>query len=97
MDDILTKDVRGKRLREIQLLQLDLQKESRQEMVGRTYRVLIEGQSTMKGQTKWVGRTNCFRLVHFVSDRTDLKWKWADIKITSTTALSCQGEIVNIL
>lgn len=96
MDDILTKDIRGKRLREIQLLQLELQAKVRQEMVGKTYTVLVEGQSTMKGTTKWVGRTNCFRLVHFESERTDLKWKWVDLKITSTTALSCQGEIVNV-
>ncbi|MEX1098787.1 MAG: radical SAM protein [Bacteriovoracaceae bacterium] len=94
--DILTKDVRGRRLREIQARQLKIQEEVRQEMVGRTYRVLVEGKSYMKGQTKWKGRTSCFRIVHFEDEAQDkdYQWRWVDLKITSATALSCQGALV---
>lgn len=101
MKDILTKDVRGRRLREIQAHQLKIQAEVRQEMVGKTYRVLVEGKSFMKGQTKWKGRTNCFRIVHFTGPELgpdekapDYQWRWVDLKVTSATALSCQGEII---
>lgn len=95
MKDVLTKDIRGRRLREIQAHQLEIQAEVRKEMVGKTYRVLVEGKSLMKGQTKWKGRTNCYRIVHFEgAEGHDYQWHWVDLKITSATALSCQGEIV---
>ncbi len=96
MDDVLTKDMRGRRLREIQALQLELQAEVRQEMVGKTYRVLVEGSNTMKGELKWKGRSSCFRIIHFKPEtpESNYKWHWVDLKVTSVTALSCQGEIV---
>lgn len=96
MKDILTNDIRGRRLREIQKYQLDIQEKVRKEMEGKTYRVLVEGKSTMKGITKWKGRTSCFRIVHLESDE-NLQWNWVDVKVTSATALSCQGEIVKVL
>jgi tRNA-2-methylthio-N6-dimethylallyladenosine synthase len=96
MKDILTKDIRGRRLREIQNHQINIQAEVRKEMVGKTYRVLVESKGSMKGETKWKGRTNCFRIVHFKpeTEEQDYLWHWVDLKITSVTALSCQGEIV---
>jgi tRNA-2-methylthio-N6-dimethylallyladenosine synthase len=96
MKDILNNDIRGRRLREIQAYQLKIQEKVRQSMEGKTYRVLVEGKSSMKGVTKWKGRTSCFRIVHFESDQ-ELQWNWVDVKITSATALSCQGEIVEVL
>ena len=99
MDDSLTDDVRGQRLREIQAHQLKIQEKIRQEMVGKVYRVLIDDSGNMGGVKKWKGRTNCMRIVHFKpeSDLSDYKWHWVDIKITSATALSCQGELVRDL
>lgn len=96
MKDILTDDIRGRRLREAQAFQLDIQKNLREKMVGRTYRVLVDGKSKMKTENKWKGRTNCSRIVHFVPefDDKDYMWHWVDLKILSATGLSCQGEIV---
>ncbi len=96
MKDILTKDIRGRRLREIQAHQLKIQESVRAQMVGKTYRVLVEGKGAMKGEVKWKGRTSCFRIVHFKpeSEEKDYQWHWVDLKITSATALSCQGEII---
>lgn len=98
MKDILTKDIRGRRLREIQAHQLEIQGKVRADMVGKTYRVLVEGFGMMKGEKKWKGRTSCFRIVHFKAEdeAQDLLWNWVDLKITSATALSCQGEIIKI-
>ncbi|MDH5414839.1 MAG: tRNA (N6-isopentenyl adenosine(37)-C2)-methylthiotransferase MiaB [Flavobacteriaceae bacterium] len=96
MKDILNKDIRGRRLREIQAYQLDIQQKVRANMVGETYRVLVEGKGSMKGEMKWKGRTSCFRIVHFKPKDNDKNymWHWVDLKITSATALSCQGEII---
>ena len=96
MKDILTNDIRGRRLREIQAHQLKIQEKIRHEMVGKTYHVLVEGKGQMKGELKWKGRTNCFRIVHFKPENPEAnyQWHWVDLKITSATALSCQGEIV---
>ncbi len=96
MKDILTADIRGERLREIQAHQLEIQEKIRSQMVGKTYRVLVEGKSSFKGETKWRGRTNCYRIVHFLPKELEqnYQWHWVDVKITSATALSCQGEVV---
>jgi tRNA-2-methylthio-N6-dimethylallyladenosine synthase len=95
MKDVLTNDIRGKRLREIQAHQLKIQEKVRQDMVGKTFRVLVEGNSVMKGVKKWKGRSSCFRIIHFEGEQgVNYQWNWVDLKVTSATALSCQGEIV---
>ena len=98
INDVLTDDVRGRRLREIQKLQLEIQAEVRQEMLGKTFRVLVESKGSMKGVQKFKGRTSCFRIVHFepLEADQDLMWHWVDVEITSVTALSCQGKIVSV-
>ena len=102
MEDFLTKEVRKSRLHEVQAHQLKIQQKLRQEMVGKTYRVLIEGSNSMKGEVKLKGRTNCNRIIHFKPMMNDhliernLKWHWVDVKCTSATALSCQGELLEI-
>jgi tRNA-2-methylthio-N6-dimethylallyladenosine synthase len=99
LEDNLTDDIRNKRLQEVQALQLDIQAKIRELLVGTTQRILVEGKSTKHGLTKWKGRTNCLRIVHFEAPKElpaeeDLQWHWVDVRITSTTRLSCQGELV---
>ncbi len=96
MSDVLSDEIRGRRLREIQEKQLKIQANIRQGMVGKIYRVLVEEKGVSKGVLKWTGRTSCYRLVHFepeVQDK-DYQWHWVDVEITSATALSTQGRIV---
>ena len=96
MDDFLTDDIRGERLREIQKVQLGIQAKIRKKMEGKAYRVLVEGQKTFKGQTKWLGRTNCNRIIHFQGhEGVNLKWHWVDLRVDEATALSCQGTLLN--
>lgn len=96
MVDTLPDDKKGERLREIQAYQLKIQDKIRQGMVGKTFRMLVEDFGTMGGVKKWKGRTNCNRIIHFLpeNDELDFKWHWVDVKVTSATALSCQGEFV---
>lgn len=98
MKDILTDDVRLRRLHEIQARQLEIQEKLRQEMVGKTYKILVEGHGMMGGVKKWRGRSSCMRIIHFIPENpeVDMKWKWVDVKVTSSTALSAQGELVKV-
>lgn len=99
MSDILTDDIRGRRLREIQDKQMKVQENIRQGMIGNTYRVLVEDKGLNKGITKWTGRSSCYRIVHFEPEvlEKDYKWHWVDVEITSATALSTQGKIIRDL
>lgn len=99
MSDILTDDIRGRRLREIQDKQMKIQENIRQGMIGNTYRVLVEDKGLNKGITKWTGRSSCYRIVHFEPEvlEKDYKWHWVDVEITSATALSTQGKIIRDL
>jgi tRNA-2-methylthio-N6-dimethylallyladenosine synthase len=96
MNDFLTDDIRGRRLREIQDKQLKIQANIRQGMVGKTYRILVEEKGLSKGVLKWTGRTSCYRLVHFEPEAVDkdYQWHWVDVEIISATALSTQGRVV---
>jgi len=96
MEDFLTDDVRGERLRYLQGHQQKIQEKIRQGLVGETFRVLVEGHGAMGGIKKWKGRTNCMRLVHFLpeNDEKDYQWHWVDVEIVSATAWSLQGKLV---
>lgn len=96
MSDAINHEIRGRRLREIQAKQLQIQEKIRQGMVGKTYRILVEEKGLNKGITKWTGRTSCYRLVHFEPEtpEQDYQWHWVDVEITSATALSTQGKII---
>jgi tRNA-2-methylthio-N6-dimethylallyladenosine synthase len=99
MDDVLTDDIRGRRLREIMALQLSIQAELRSGMIGKTYRILVDGKNIAKGVQKWQGRTSCSRIVHFEPEThdQDYMWHWVDVEITSSTALSTQGKLLKDL
>ena len=97
MVDKLTDDIRGERLRYLQKYQLGIQEKIRKKLIGSNFRVLVDGTSNMGGVKKWKGRTNCNRVVHFLpNDENNLIWSWADVKVISATALSCQGEILEV-
>jgi len=93
MEDFVSAKEKSRRLRELQAFQLSIQAQLRQEMQGRVYRVLIDGQSSVGGITKWKGRTDCNRLIHLneAIETQDMLWHWADVEVTRATALSSQG------
>ena len=97
MDDFLTKQVKGSRLRELQQHQLKIQEKLHKPLVGRVFRVLLEKVSKLKGVEKWQGRTNCMRIVHLEpreGQSENMQWHWVDVEITLATALSCQGRLL---
>jgi len=98
MDDFLTNEIRKQRLYQVQALQLEIQAEDRPAMIGKDFLVLVEGFEHMKGEKKWKGRSNCNRIIHFKAsdDEVNLKWNWVTVRVTETTALSCQGELLEV-
>jgi tRNA-2-methylthio-N6-dimethylallyladenosine synthase len=99
INDVLTDDLRLRRLKEIQEKQLYIQAALRSEMIGKTFRILVEAKNVSKGVMKWSGRTSCNRLVHFEGEtpENNYQWHWVDLEITSVTALSSQGKLVRDL
>jgi tRNA-2-methylthio-N6-dimethylallyladenosine synthase len=99
MNDVLDDDIRGRRLREIQEKQLKIQAAIRSQMIGKSYRILVEEKGTNKGVLKWTGRTSCSRLVHFEPEveGKDYQWHWVEVEIVSATALSTQGKVIRDL
>jgi tRNA-2-methylthio-N6-dimethylallyladenosine synthase len=97
-EDSLSDDVRGRRLREIQAHQTKIQENIRQDLVGKRFTVLVDGHGFKGGVKKWKGRTNCMRIVHFLPENPelDLQWNWVDVEVTSATAFSCQGKILQV-
>ena len=97
IDDSLERATASERLQKLQKFQLAIQQETRQVLVGKTFRVLVEGQRVMKEVNKWKGRTSCNRIIHFLPEtpESDYQWKWVDLKVTEATALSCQGTLVH--
>jgi tRNA-2-methylthio-N6-dimethylallyladenosine synthase len=96
MTDELTDAIRGERLRLLQKHQLGIQENTRATMLGKRFRMLVEGHGAMGGIKKWKGRTDCNRIVHFLpdNDTQDFQWHWVDVEVTSTTSLSCQGRLL---
>jgi tRNA-2-methylthio-N6-dimethylallyladenosine synthase len=94
--DSLTEELRSRRLQLVQKRQLEIQAEDRIRMVGQRFEVLVEGSKVMKGELKWGGRTSCNRIIHFLPETPEqnYKWHWVELEVTSTTALSCQGKVI---
>jgi len=99
MEDHPDDQIKSKRLKKLQDLQLAIQNEIRQEMVGKTMQLLVDGVGKIEGKKKWKGRSSCNRIVHFdgpPEQSVPLLYKWVTVKITSSTALSAQGEFISI-
>ena len=96
MEDSLTDDIRGERLRYLQKYQLEIQKALRASLVGKRMTVLVDGHGHVGGERRWRGRSNCNRIVHISPQNVDknYQWHWLDVNITKSTALSCRGEIL---
>ncbi len=96
MEDKFPIKIKKERLWKLQEHQIQIQIDIRKEIIGEKFVVLVEGKSLMKGEEKWRGRTNCMRIVHFLSNNldVDLTWHWVEVQITSSTALSCQSNLI---
>ncbi|MDB5246517.1 MAG: miaB [Segetibacter sp.] len=87
-------EVKKRRLDEIVKLQNRISRESNLRDVGRTFKVLIEGNSK-KSENDWAGRSSQNKVVVFPKGNANLtKGDYAFVMVTSSTGATLLGEIV---
>jgi tRNA-2-methylthio-N6-dimethylallyladenosine synthase len=93
-EDDVPEEVKKRRLIEIINLQNSLSRESYKNDVGKTFVVLIEGDSRKK-ESDWCGRNTQNKVVVFPKNQEPLKkGDYVSVKITSATSATLLGEIV---
>ncbi|XZF15291.1 tRNA (N6-isopentenyl adenosine(37)-C2)-methylthiotransferase MiaB [Chitinophagaceae bacterium MMS25-I14] len=92
--DDVPEDVKKRRLEEIINLQNKLSKESYQNDVGKTFKVLIEGDSK-RSDKDWCGRNSQNKMVVFPKGDYQLKkGDYVEVKVNTATQATLIGEIV---
>ena len=92
--DDIPEDVKKRRLIEIINLQNGHSRESYKNDIGKTFEVLIEGDSKKK-DTDWCGRNTQNKMVVFPKNGADLKkGDYVHVQITSATSATLLGQII---
>ena len=92
--DDIPEEVKKRRLIEIINLQNSLSRESYKGDIGKTFEVLIEGNSKKK-ETDWVGRNTQNKVVVFPKNSQELnKGDYVQVLITSATSATLLGQMV---
>ncbi|HEX8334746.1 MAG TPA: tRNA (N6-isopentenyl adenosine(37)-C2)-methylthiotransferase MiaB [Segetibacter sp.] len=93
--DDIPLDVKKRRLDEIVKLQNRLSQESYKGDIGKTFKVLIEGNSK-KSEKDWAGKTSQNKVVVFPkNEEGNKKGDYVKVHITNATGATLLGEIVN--
>ncbi|TDH26395.1 tRNA (N6-isopentenyl adenosine(37)-C2)-methylthiotransferase MiaB [Segetibacter sp. 3557_3] len=96
LDDVPL-DVKKRRLDEIVKLQNRLSMESNIRDIGRTFKVLIEGNSR-KSESDWSGRSSQNKVVVFPkNDRPLTKGNYVTVKVKKVTGATLIGEITSVV
>ena len=94
-EDDVAPDVKKRRLQEIVDLQYDLSKESNERDLGKTFEVLIEGDSK-KSDQEWMGRTSQNKVIIFPKSNYAIKkGDYATVKVLSCNKATLLGELIN--
>jgi tRNA-2-methylthio-N6-dimethylallyladenosine synthase len=93
--DDIADDVKKRRLEEIIKLQNSLSRESYTHDIGKTFEVLVEGDSK-RSDKDWVGRNTQNKVVVFPKNSRELKkCDYVNVRITSATSATLIGEMVS--
>lgn len=93
-DDDVTEEVKGRRLAELVALQNSISLNKKQDYIGKTYRVLIEGFSK-KSNDDLKGRNDQNQLVVFPAGEGYGKGDYVNVKIERCTMTSLFGKVVD--
>ncbi len=94
-EDDITEDVKKRRLKEIVELQGKLSYESNKKDVGKTFKILIEGDSK-KSEMEWKGRSSQNKMIVFPKENYNYKkGDYVFVKVSDFTQATLMGEIVN--
>jgi len=93
--DDVPEEIKKKRLQEIVDLQSRLSFESNKRDLGKTFKVLIEGDSK-KNDKEWKGRNSQNKVVVFPKENYELKkGDYVEVKVIDCTQATLLGEIIN--
>jgi tRNA-2-methylthio-N6-dimethylallyladenosine synthase len=93
--DDIPEEIKKRRLQEIVLLQNRLSLESNKKDIGKTSRVLIEGDSK-KSHADWMGRSTQNKVIVFPKENYDLKkGDYVNVKVKDCTQATLLGQIIN--
>ena len=92
LKDQVDKDVKSDRLTRLLELQDTISREKNMSYVGKTVRVLVDGESKRKCFTALNARTYSNKLVHFEADRS-LVGSFAEVEITSADSYNLIGKL----
>ena len=90
MTDPIPEEEKGRRLMVLQERQRVIQTARNEALVGRTFEVLVDGQSRKESQ--WAGRTSSNRVVNFTSPQESLLGDYVQVRITRAGPNSLIGE-----
>ncbi len=91
--DDIPEDVKKRRLQEIVEVQNRLSLESNKRDIGKTFKVLIEGNSK-KSSSDWMGRSSQNKVIVFPKEHYELqKGDYAEVKVTDCTQATLLGII----
>ncbi len=92
--DDIPEEIKKRRLQEIVLLQNKLSLESNQRDLGKTFEVLIEGDSK-KSATDWMGRNSQNKVIVFPKEQYPLKkGDYVQVQVTDCTQATLLGKII---
>jgi tRNA-2-methylthio-N6-dimethylallyladenosine synthase len=93
--DDVPEEVKKRRLQEIVEVQNRLSLESNKKDVGKTFKILIEGDSK-KNNAEWKGRNSQNKVIVFAKETHDLKkGDYVEVKVTDCTQATLLGKIIN--
>jgi len=92
MPGAVPEDVKGTRLARVMDYQREIQLARNEELVGKTFEVLVDGASRREGQ--WSGRCSSNRVLNFTSPRHDLLGEYVQVEVSRAGPNSLVGEHV---
>jgi tRNA-2-methylthio-N6-dimethylallyladenosine synthase len=93
-EDDVPEEVKKRRLQEIVELQNRLSLESNKRDIGKTFKVLIEGDSK-KNETDWKGRNSQNKVIVFPKENHELKkGDYVNVNVTDCTQATLLGKII---
>src|SRR5580765_2138693 len=93
--DDIRGEIKKRRLQEIVLVQNRLSLESNKKNIGKTFKVLIEGDSK-KSNTDWMGRSTQNKVIVFAKENYDLKkGDYINVTVKDCTQATLLGQINN--
>jgi tRNA-2-methylthio-N6-dimethylallyladenosine synthase len=89
MADVIPEEEKSRRLAILIEKQREIQRARNEQLVGKTYEVLVEGKSRRESQ--WSGHTSSNRVLNFTSQRAESLGDYVQVKVTGATPNSLVG------